>query len=502
MANIAFDFSAATEPALALRIANLVTQDIERLEASVFGTRTNWQRLDKPFKAHYAIRLVNQISSPEQRAFILEALPSYEKNAANYKRDSKRRGRPLTEYTHKKSEGNNMPRIEMTNNLQDNEVPATPSDESLDDQLRELLEATGDNMEAKLRERIEANAQSRPSKPQGESDTPANAQAQASAGEDDPLRAAVQQMLDVMQVQRGEGDSNLDEDRVREIAREEDKANVPVIIETLQDYIREQVKPVTTVTVERVNGAEREVVEMGLQHKSFVQLLKLLQVKNADGYQYPVWLPGPAGSGKTTAARNAAKALNLPFYFTGAVDNQYQLLGFRDAGGNYGRTTFREAWEHGGVYLWDEVDASNPNALTVFNAAFENGVCAFPDGIVARHPDCILIAAANTYGHGATHEYVGRNKLDAATVDRFIMLDWTYDEDLERNLSSNKEWCTWVQKARRACAAAGVKHVISPRASIRGSELLASGFARDFVERSLVRKGLPDDSWRTITSRM
>jgi hypothetical protein len=129
-------------------------------------------------------------------------------------------------------------------------------------------------------------------------------------------------------------------------------------------------------------------------------------------------------------------------------------------------------------------------------------VCAFPDGVVSRHPNCIIIAAANTYGHGATHEYVGRNKLDAATVDRFIMLDWTYDEKLETSLAGANDWTTYVQKARKACAGAGIKHVISPRASIRGRMLLDAGVPRDQVINMVVRKGLPEDSWKTITSRM
>jgi len=115
--------------------------------------------------------------------------------------------------------------------------------------------------------------------------------------------------------------------------------------------------------VEHVRADKTETQDMGLQHKQFPTLLKLCQLRNADGFQYPVWLPGPAGSGKTTAARNVAKALELPFLFTGAVDQPYSLLGFRDAGGNYARTSFREAFENGGVFLWDEVDASNPNAL-------------------------------------------------------------------------------------------------------------------------------------------
>ena len=55
---------------------------------------------------------------------------------------------------------------------------------------------------------------------------------------------------------------------------------------------------------------------------------------------------------------HVAKALGRTFYFTGAVDNVFKLNGYMDANGNYVRTSFREAYEWGGVFLFDEIDAS------------------------------------------------------------------------------------------------------------------------------------------------
>src|SRR5690606_7558053 len=91
-----------------------------------------------------------------------------------------------------------------------------------------------------------------------------------------------------------------------------------------------------------------------------------------------VWLAGPAGSGKTTAAEQVAKALKLKFYFNGAIDTEYKLSGFVDAHGRIVSTAFREAYTNGGVYLFDEVDASLPSATLAFNAALANGQCDFP----------------------------------------------------------------------------------------------------------------------------
>lgn len=284
--------------------------------------------------------------------------------------------------------------------------------------------------------------------------------------------------------------ARVDMDEVRRVARNEATHRV--------NELRAELERRHCITVQVHNVRTEERTDMGLQHAQFPTLLQYLEAR------YPVWLPGPAGSGKTTAAMNAARALSLAFHFNGAVDTEYKLLGFSDAGGRFHETPFYRAYKDGGVYLFDEVDASNPQALVAMNAALENGYCVFGNGeMVARHNDMHVIAAANTYGSGATHEYVGRNKLDAATVDRFIMLEWDYDENLERALAGNDEWCRYVQRVRAIVRGhAGIKHVVSPRASIRGARMLAQGIAREQVIRATVRKGLSEDQWQTITRSM
>ena len=102
----------------------------------------------------------------------------------------------------------------------------------------------------------------------------------------------------------------------------------------------------------------------------------------------------------------------------------------------------------------------------------------FPDGrIVERHPDCIVIATANTHGLGATADYVGRCKLDGAFLDRFqVRYDWQYDETLELAISGNEEAARYVQEARKKAREAGLKVIISPRASQGMAALMANGF--------------------------
>lgn len=217
----------------------------------------------------------------------------------------------------------------------------------------------------------------------------------------------------------------------------------------------------------------------------------------------PAYLCGPAGSGKTTAAEQTAEALSLTFYMQGAASGAHEFLGFVNAHGAYQSTPFRQAFEHGGLFLADEIDGSDPAALLVINAALANGAMAFPDQTapVNRHPDFRMVAAANTYGNGADRQYVGRAQLDAATLDRFAFIAWNYDDVLELKLAANAAWVRRVQAIRAAVLALSIRHVVSPRASIMGAQLLAAGMPQPQVETLLIWKGLTPADVSRIKAR-
>lgn len=251
------------------------------------------------------------------------------------------------------------------------------------------------------------------------------------------------------------------------------------------------IKPVEAPTPGE--SVSEKVAYEGPAHKDFPNLLAMARAK------VNILMVGPAGSGKTTAAEQLANALGLEFYFNGAIDTEYKLKGFVDAQGRVVSTEFRKAFERGGVYLFDEVDASLPAATMAFNAALANGWCDFPDKRVTRHPDTIIIAAANTFLGGATFEYVGRNKQDAAFVDRFMVLPWDIDENLEARLCSDQAWLAHVQRLRSNARRQGLKVIISPRASIEGAKLLAAGLPWAFAEQAAIKKGMSADQWSAIS---
>lgn len=302
-------------------------------------------------------------------------------------------------------------------------------------------------------------------------------------------------------------ETTVDETKVRTIVEDRIKESTKNIAGTITRFEKavqlfdERVQLIqaampTTVNVVKLDGQKHE---MGIQHKTFKRLLELASINLNEGVPHiNIWLVGAAGTGKTTAAENVARALELPFHFNGAIDTEYKLRGFIDAQGKIVSTAFMRAYREGGVYLFDEVDSSLPPALLAFNAALANNHYDFPDGIAIRHPKFICIAAANTFGLGADTLYVGRMKQDAAFLDRFVHLEWPIDEGLERALAKNDDWVDFVQAIRRKTRDHGMQVVVSPRASMFGATLLAAGIPKDDVIRYTVRKSLSDDQWRRI----
>ena len=244
--------------------------------------------------------------------------------------------------------------------------------------------------------------------------------------------------------------------------------------ETIRQLIKEEISKQEPRKLEiNYNGVKHNFE--GLIHRQFEDILKACSTR------LNVWLTGTAGAGKTQVCEQVSKALNLPFYAVSvcAQTTESKLLGYNDANGNFSNTIFYEAYKNGGIFLLDEIDNGNANVLSVLNAALANGVCSFACGMVQKHKDFICIAAANTIGTGGNIQYVGRNRIDAATLDRFIMIDFKIDEVLEMNISPNKEFTKIVQKLREKASKKGMSIIISPRASINGGKLINVGFTTE-----------------------
>jgi MoxR-like ATPase len=247
------------------------------------------------------------------------------------------------------------------------------------------------------------------------------------------------------------------------------------------------------VEVTMPNGTRHQVA--GFTHEVLPELLLAL------GARCHVLLVGPAGTGKSMLAAHAAQALGLELQAIslGPTTPMSKVFGYYDAHGNYHDTPFRRAFEHGGVMLLDELDNGHPGLLAELNQALALGVCAFADTMVTAHPDFRLVATGNTYGTGGDRQYVGRQALDAATLDRFVTIEVEVDEKLEESVAFGlapakkplvRELLVEVRRLREVAAGKQLPVMFSPRMSYDGARLLAAGATLEQVMSWRVVRGL------------
>lgn len=256
----------------------------------------------------------------------------------------------------------------------------------------------------------------------------------------------------------------------------------PMQIETLQVQIDElrnalasRPAPVQIV----VNGVASKPT-VGVVHAMYAKIAKVI------GKRHHVYLVGPAGTGKSTIPQQIADQMGLEFSAVscGTTDAKFDYVGYRDGHGVLHSTSFRERYEFGGVMLLDEMDNASPDVLVTLNQALSNGQMAYPDKMVTMHPDFICIGAGNTYGSGATAQYVGRSPIDGATLNRFVKIVVDIDTNIEDAMVAStgldalvaSQWLTAIRQARANCQTNGLRVMVTPRDAKHGASLLQSGF--------------------------
>lgn len=225
---------------------------------------------------------------------------------------------------------------------------------------------------------------------------------------------------------------------------------------------------------------------------------KYEQIKACIENNIPVYLVGPAGSGKNFTLEQIAKDLDLDFYFTNSVQQEYKLTGFIDAGGNYHETEFYKAFKNGGLFFLDEMDASIPEVLVLLNAAIANGYFEFPNGKITAHEDFRVVSAGNTVGNGADEQYTGRLVLDQATLDRFAIIEFDYDERVELHIAKGDiELVKFIRSLRKQAENKGIRATFSYRAISMVTKL--NGILKvEEILRIAVFKGMDKDTINTF----
>ena len=253
------------------------------------------------------------------------------------------------------------------------------------------------------------------------------------------------------------------------------------------------------IEVVRENGEAKKIDSV---HEKFEALLHLVNKKDH------VYLWGPPGSGKSTAANQVADALGLEWGYISLNPQtpDSRILGFIDAGGTYRPTVFRRQYEQGGVMCIDELDNSSPSLCVTINSGLEGGQMAFPDGMVARHKDFVLVATGNTTGRGGNAMFPERRPFDAAFQERFTYLEWDYDQKLEMAIALSvnpkaKPWVEWIKNVRAFCRKNHPRVIVSPRASFKGAKyIFDTVFSVEEIAEMVIWKGNDSDTVKSILS--
>jgi MoxR-like ATPase len=248
----------------------------------------------------------------------------------------------------------------------------------------------------------------------------------------------------------------------------------------LAKAVQEQMRP-REIEI-KIPNLEPKIIKN--QHFMFEELVKHVVSKES------VLMSGPAGSGKSYAGNKLAEVLGRIFRYVAvcATTTKSDLAGYVDMHGNFRDVSgLKMCVKDGGLFMVDEIDGGNPNILIIINdlTAKTPGRDTWqaPDGeIVKIHENFAFIACANTWGLGADEQYVGRNRLDASTRDRFNKLSWDYDERLEAEIVGHKDTTDYVKKVRKAVFKLKEHVVVSPRSAQKIAKMIQCGIVKSPAE--------------------
>lgn len=184
-------------------------------------------------------------------------------------------------------------------------------------------------------------------------------------------------------------------------------------------------------------GEAKEVKCDGTEHSRFAHMVTVLAaLPSADRN---VLLFGERGSGKSTAAKQYADKIGLPFgavsFSAGVSESMFTGRFLPSAGGEFKwrPTPFTRLYTEGGVFCLDELDKADPQVATALNMALANGSIVTSEGeVLKRHADFVAIGGANSLRF--SKQYAAAQPQDGSLLDRFAAIEWNICPTLLRNV--------------------------------------------------------------------
>lgn len=198
----------------------------------------------------------------------------------------------------------------------------------------------------------------------------------------------------------------------------------------------------------------------------------------------------------TTAAHIALQAAGYPEDKI-RVLNANESITIRDlVGGNritaegekYVPGFMEQAFIDGCAVILDEADSFDPRVMISLNTALlppgqsgKDRYLATANGKVYPNGACPVIMTMNTFGMGAEGNYVGRNKADGATRNRWSIVSTTYENEIPMLKSMGirqmiaRQVVDHANGVRKKIDDANIPVILSPRDTFRIAESLEFG---------------------------
>jgi hypothetical protein len=234
---------------------------------------------------------------------------------------------------------------------------------------------------------------------------------------------------------------------------------------------------------------ERRMAEGELFHETFDDVITAI-MEDVNPY-----LIGPSGCGKTYMVKQIGELLNIECTDIGYINEEYDILGYVTAMGDYSESNFYRLYKYGGIAFCDELDNGNAKATVKLNSFLTNQEDAyyfFPGGErVDKHKNFRVIAAGNTDGSGADINYNTRERIEESVQQRMIPIYVDYDNRVEKEiLKDYPDWFEFGCYFRKATSRWGevsgmpAQGIFTTRDAFRVRQYLDNG---SFMPRNIIK---------------